>query len=111
MFPFNDFPLITDPLLRAGMQKMNDRDYVGALADFDQLIETNPTWFAYSFRSMARESLGDEGGAKEDREMFFKLSVEYSAQVNRGFRRLRSWDLLGGSQDIYSGLFHIWTGK
>jgi hypothetical protein len=110
MFPFNDFPPITDPLLRAGMQKMNDRDYVGALEDFDQLIEINPTWFAYGSRAMARESLGDEKGAAEDREIFFKLSIEYSDQVNRGFQRLRSWDLLGG-QDIYSGLVHLWTGK
>jgi hypothetical protein len=104
----------TDPLFKAGIQKLNTRDYIGALADFDQIIESNPSHWgyrAYTFRSMVRQVLGDEKGATEDMAIYSKISCKYSMQVRRGFQRLSSWDVLGGSQDIYSGIMHLWIGK
>jgi hypothetical protein len=101
------FPPI-DPLFKAGFQKLHDEDYIGALADFDQLIELNSSIRAYTFCSMARRALGDEKGAAEDIAIFTKMGVEYSKQIDRGFQRLRSWDVWGGSQDIYSGVMNLW---
>jgi hypothetical protein len=101
----------TDPLFKSGFQKLHDEDYIGALTDFDQLIELNPSIRAYAFRSMARRALGDEKGATEDIAISTKLSSEYSMQIHRGFQRLRSWDVWGGFQDIYFGVMHLWIKK
>jgi hypothetical protein len=97
----------TKPLFKAGYQKILAKDYIGALSDFDQIIELNPSPRAYAFRSMARRGLGDEKGAAEDMAIFTKMGAEYSKQINRGFQRLRSWDVWGGSQDIYSGVMNL----
>jgi tetratricopeptide (TPR) repeat protein len=99
-------PLPDDPLFKAGYQKLLAKDYIGALADFNQLIELNPSHFAYDGRAMARESLGDVKGAIDDYTVAFKMSNLYSYRVSRGILRLRLWDLWGGFQDIYSGLSH-----
>jgi hypothetical protein len=101
------FPL-SDPLFKAGIQKLKARDYIGALAEFDQIIELNPSHWAYSFRSLARLELGDEKGAAEDIAIFTKMRSEYSMQIHHGFQRLRSWDVWGGSQDIYFGIMNLW---
>jgi hypothetical protein len=101
------FPPV-DPLFKAGLQKLHDKDYIGALADFDKIIELNPSPRAYSFRSMARLELGDKKGATEDIAICTKMSSEYSMQIHRGFQRIRSWDVWGGSQDIYSGVMNLW---
>jgi hypothetical protein len=105
MFPLNE------PLFKSGLLKLNAKDYTGALADFNQLIESAPSHWAYSGRAMARRGLGDESGAMEDMAVSSKMNKECFEQANRGFQRLRSWDLLGGSQDLFRGMLHVWIGK
>jgi Tfp pilus assembly protein PilF len=79
--------LPTDPLFKTGIQKLNAKDYIGALADFDQIIESNPSHWgyrAYTFRSMVRQALGDEKGAIEDMAIFSEMIYKYSIQLNHG---------------------------
>jgi tetratricopeptide (TPR) repeat protein len=97
-------PLPDDPLFKEGTKKLRAKDYIGALADFNQLIELNPSHFAYGSRAMARQSLGDVNGAIDDYTVAFKMSNIHGYQVNRGILRLGLWDLWGGFQDIYSGV-------
>jgi tetratricopeptide (TPR) repeat protein len=104
-------PLPNDPLYKAGYQKLRAKDYIGALADFNQLIELDPSHFAYGSRAMARQSLGDVKGAIEDYTLAFNMSNGYDYQVNRGILRLTLWDLWGGFQDIYSGMSGLWRPK
>jgi hypothetical protein len=97
-------PIPNDPLYKTGKQKLQAKDYVGALADFNQLIASNPGHFAHAARASARGSLGDVKGAIEDLGVAFSMSNDPAYQLRRGMLRLRLWDLLGGLQDTYSGI-------
>jgi tetratricopeptide (TPR) repeat protein len=104
-------PSPDDPLYKAGYQKLLAKDYIGALADFNQLVELNPSHWAYGGRALARQSLGDIKGAIEDNTVAFKMSSGLSYQFRRGMLRLQLknlWDLCGGLQDIYFGIRDIW---
>jgi tetratricopeptide (TPR) repeat protein len=104
-------PSPDDPLYKAGYNKLLAKDYIGALADFNQLIELNPSHFAYGGRANARQSLGDVKGAIEDNTLAFNMSNDPTYQMRRGILRLGLWDLLGGFQDTYSGVSRMWRLK
>jgi tetratricopeptide (TPR) repeat protein len=100
-----------DPLYKSGTQKLRAKDYVGALADFNQLVELNPSHWAYGGRALARQSVGDIKGAIEDNTVAFKMNTDSTYRVRRGMLRLQLknvWDICGGLQDIYFGMRKLW---
>ena len=80
-------PLITgctnplaDNSFNSGVDKYEQGDYQGAIADFTKAIEINPQFAsAYSIRGMSKYLLGDLKGACDDARKAVDLGDERSA--------------------------------
>ena len=63
---------------KSGLEKLDRRDYAGAVADFSHAIETHPTFEElYFYRGMAKGYMGDDRGAVEDLTLAIKNGPGY----------------------------------
>ncbi|MDX2002931.1 MAG: hypothetical protein SFW35_10895 [Chitinophagales bacterium] len=69
-------------LLQSGLNKHNSGDYTGAINDFSQLINQDPSNSeAYLSRGMSKVKSGDKAGGCEDIKMAQKLGNTYAGQT------------------------------
>ena len=101
-------PLVTanaNPLannsFNSGVDKYEQSDYQGAIADFTKVIEIYPqNADAYNNRGTAKDVLEDYQGAIADFSKAIEINPEYAnAYVNRGVVRERASDLEGACRD------------
>ena len=60
-------PLCAEDFNKLGINKAKERDFKGALENFDRAIKLNPDYAdAYNNRASVRHELGDDPGAKKD---------------------------------------------
>lgn len=70
-----------------GLTRYNNRDYNGAIADFDKAIALEPEfWASYMVRARARDSKGDYDGAISDYSKAIDLNPTFAKLYNdRGY--------------------------
>jgi tetratricopeptide (TPR) repeat protein len=80
----------TDDYVAAAAQKYRNRDYRGALADYDRAIALNPKSApAYNYRGVLKEKIQDIPGGLADYNQAIALNANYGeAYSNRGKLKL-----------------------
>jgi Flp pilus assembly protein TadD len=80
----------TDDYVAAAAQKYRNRDYRGALADYDRAISLNPKSApAYNYRGVLKEKIQDIQGGLADYNQAIALNANYGeAYSNRGKLKL-----------------------
>jgi len=91
---------------QAGVDKMLNQDYTGAIEDFIQAIRLDPNNAkAYSNLGLARANLGDKIGAISEFSQTLHLNPELAtAYYNRGFIRSKLEDYQGALLDLNSAI-------
>ncbi|MDP1727967.1 MAG: tetratricopeptide repeat protein [Bacteroidota bacterium] len=89
-------------LWESGNNKMKSRDYAGAIRDFSELIELNPTFpYTYRNRGFSYEALGKHSLALADLNKFIdKVQDDAFAYRTRGWIKYYSNDLTGALADF-----------
>ena len=87
--------------LRRGNLRYGQRDFRGAIEDYNQAIKLNPDdATAYYNRGVGRSELEDKKGAIEDYNQAIKLKPDYvDAYSNRGVGRSELGDKKGAIED------------
>ncbi len=90
-------------------ERMNQRNYQGAIADASAGLELRPDWWSlYNMRGGARKLAGDMRGALEDFDKAIELAPENAAPIyNRGFARRETGNLTGAIQDM-TRVIQLW---
>ena len=85
-----------------GIAKLRTNDFLGAIEDFNQIIEIDPNYFsAFNNRGIVKEQLKDFQGAIEDYNRAIEIDPNNSfAYKNRGLARKEVDDLEGFNQDM-----------
>jgi tetratricopeptide (TPR) repeat protein len=88
------------------LQEVKDRDYKGAVASLDAVIQTNATCAsAYNDRGFARMKLGDKAGALADFNRATELApLQTQPFVNRAVLKRDSNDLKGALAECSAAL-------
>ena len=89
-------------LIFRGCNRINLKDYEGAVTDFDNAIKIDPkNVIAYMNRGTARGAQKKYRSALEDLDMAAKLKFDYSAvYINRALVRYVSGDKKGACKDL-----------
>ncbi len=89
-----------------GMSRLVQGDRVGALADFEDALESAPAFpEAYNNRGVARHGLGDLAGAIADFDRALEIAPRYAdACNNRGTARHALGDYAGAIADFDQAL-------
>jgi tetratricopeptide (TPR) repeat protein len=67
-------PVSPDSIMADGKRKANERDYIGAIRDFNRLIRNNPNNVeAYTERSQAKFNMADYDAARQDAQKAVEL--------------------------------------
>ncbi|HEY9798596.1 MAG TPA: 1-deoxy-D-xylulose-5-phosphate reductoisomerase [Leptolyngbyaceae cyanobacterium] len=84
-----------------GKEKANQKNYKGAIEEFNQALRINPNYEnSYVSRGFCRFSLGDTQGAIQDYNQAIRLNSSYAkAYYNRGLARRKLEDKQGAIQD------------
>ncbi|HZE95675.1 MAG TPA: tetratricopeptide repeat protein [Planctomycetota bacterium] len=93
-------------LLKSGHEKIQNRDYAGAIEDSNRAIEKAPKeWRLYSLRGEAKKWMGDLDGAILDHTKAIELAPsEAGPYLGRAQVRHRKKDLYGAIQDYSEAL-------
>jgi tetratricopeptide (TPR) repeat protein len=85
-----------------GFQRLDQEDYQGAIADFNQTIQFDPTFaLTYVGRGVAKFSLGDYQGAIADHNQAIKLDPKFApAYAGRGAAKAYLEDYQGAISDL-----------
>lgn len=91
-----------EDLLLKGANKVQTKDYQGAINDFNQAININPQYAeAYYSRGNARLELKDYQGAINDFNQAIKINPQYGdAYSSRGTARSALGDIQGATNDM-----------
>ncbi|MDZ8186473.1 MAG: tetratricopeptide repeat protein [Nostoc sp. ChiSLP02] len=75
-----------DTYYKEGLEKYNNKDFSGAIEDYNQAIKINPNYAdAYYNQGLAHYDLGDKQAAIEDYTQAIKINPDYAnAFINRG---------------------------
>jgi tetratricopeptide (TPR) repeat protein len=94
-------PLCAEDFNKLGINKAKERDFEGALENFDRAIKLNPDYAdAYNNRASVRQELGDDPGAKKDYTEAILLNPDCAAYHNNlGIISYNSGDYLGAQAD------------
>jgi tetratricopeptide (TPR) repeat protein len=90
-----------DEYILRGKKRSFERDFQGAIADYDQAIRIQPDnpW-GYNGRGEARAKLQDYQGAITDYDQAIRIKPDFAlAYVNRGFARFNLQDYRGAIAD------------
>jgi tetratricopeptide (TPR) repeat protein len=89
-----------------GLEKQNEGDLKGAIADYDQAIRLNPDFaHAYYKRGNARFKVGDKREAIADYDQVIKLEPDYAGPYNnRGNARYALGDKQGAIKDLQKAI-------
>ncbi len=84
-----------------GKEKANQKNYKGAIEEFNQALRINPNYEnSYVSRGFCRFSLGDTQGAIQDYNQAIRLNPSHAkAYYNRGLARRKLEDKQGAIQD------------
>jgi 1-deoxy-D-xylulose-5-phosphate reductoisomerase len=84
-----------------GKEKANQKDYKGAIEEFNQALRINPNYEnSYVSRGFCRFRLGDTQGAIQDYNQAIQLNPNHAkAYYNRGLARRKLEDKQGAIQD------------
>lgn len=95
-------PLDLSPYVERGNAKFEDKDYLGAIADFMEAILVNPEdWQAYFGRGKARFLLNDREGALVDFNTFLDANPDFiEAYLWRAKARFHTNDRVGAVKDF-----------
>ena len=75
--PLSEGVISLKPFLDSGNQKFFQKDYQGALVEFEKVLEVNPRFYPVFFKmGMAKYFLGDHAGAELEWERAFKKEGE-----------------------------------
>lgn len=91
---------------RLGIRKFQSKDYMGAISDFDALLEIDPYYLgAYSYRAAAKIELRDYKGAISDLDKDIDMGAQNGgAHAYRGIAKLELHNYLGAISDFNQAL-------
>jgi len=94
-------PLCAEDFNKLGINKAKERDFEGALENFDRAIKLNPDYAdAYNNRANVRHELGDDPGAKKDYTEAILLNPDCAVYHNNlGIISYNSDDYRGAQAD------------
>ncbi len=83
-----------NPYFKQGLEKYNNKDFSGAIEDYNQAIKINPNYAdAYFKRGLTRYKLGDKQAAIADYNQAININPNYAeAYINRGAVRYELGD-------------------
>jgi tetratricopeptide (TPR) repeat protein/S1-C subfamily serine protease len=83
-----------------GLAKYQSGDKLGAIADYDTVINLNPNdYLAYYNRGLAKADLGNDRGAIDDYTISINISKYGLAYINRALLRAKLGDISGALAD------------
>ena len=99
---FNPAKFKTERLVHySGVEKLNKRDYDGAIADFNSALELDPKYaLAYNYRGDAKQNKGDLDGAIADYNRAIELDPKNGVTyLGRGYAKRTKGDHDGAIAD------------
>ncbi|MEH2023827.1 tetratricopeptide repeat protein, partial [Nostoc sp.] len=90
-----------DTYYNEGLEKYNNKDFLGAIEDYTQAITINPNYVdAYCNRGLARSELGDQQAAIADYTQAININPNYAdAYMKRGYVRFALGDKQAAIED------------
>ena len=82
LFNYTTYTQTAKEYYNSGLEKHQNRDYYGAIADYTKSIKLNPNFaYAYFNRSIAKEILKDLNSACADYKIAVRMGHTYTQEI------------------------------